>query len=133
MSAMDPMKNATLEVDKRTTPRVGVSIPVRYVVLVDTPELLELLQSPPRDQTQTSNLSESGMSLLCRGPIKVGQLVKVELDLPGKVVRAFGEAKWCRPAPSGVEGEFQVGLGFLALVQQQQEALHRVIADALSG
>jgi hypothetical protein len=129
---MEPMKNATLEVDKRGTPRVALSLPVRYVPLVDSPQLLELLQSTPKDQAQTDNVSESGLSLVCRGAIAQGQLVKVEIDLHGKVVRAFAEAKWCRPVP-GSDGMVQVGLGFLALVQQQQQALHEVIAEALSG
>jgi c-di-GMP-binding flagellar brake protein YcgR len=120
------MDDAQLTVEKRRFPRVAVSLNVRFKVINNTPEAESLAKGREALASQSTNVSKGGVALYTEYKLAKGDLVKVELVLPGstKPVKAFAEVKWCQAArEGGKDGGFRAGILFMALRREDEERL----------
>jgi hypothetical protein len=124
------MSNANLTVEKRRTPRVIVAIPVRFKVInqaVDQPKEQKALE--------TLNLSKGGVGLFCLEPLNKGDLLKVEIGVPGatKPLKTFAEVKWCRKMEAEKHrDQYRAGISFMAFRHEDDKLLDEYIGRVLS-
>ena len=91
-------------------------------------DIIEIGKPDPNmvDIKETLNISGSGVSLLLRQPIEVGQLLDLSLSLPNfplGVLKIHGEVIRVLPEKSEDEDLFEVGIQFLNLTDEEREKL----------
>jgi c-di-GMP-binding flagellar brake protein YcgR len=78
------------------------------------------------DIKETLNISGSGVSLLLRQPVEVGQLLDLSLSLPNfplGVLKTQGEVIRILPQQGENEDLFEAGIRFLNLTEEEREKL----------
>jgi hypothetical protein len=133
---MESMDDAQLTVEKRRFPRLSVSLHVRFKVINNTPEAEELAKGREAQPSKSTNVSKGGVALSTEYRLAKGDLVKVELVLPGSIkpVKAFAEVKWCAAAKEGdKDGAFRAGILFMALRREDEERLDTFLGQLAGG
>ncbi|MCE7869060.1 PilZ domain-containing protein [bacterium CPR1] len=97
---------------------------VPYRTGVVSPEL-------PNYKALTLDCSLSGLQLQTDGPLPVGQVIQLSLDLreSGEPVPCLARVAWCRHAPD--DGKYRVGLEFVEPAVDLELALKSVTDDVL--
>ncbi|MCB9831147.1 MAG: PilZ domain-containing protein [Planctomycetes bacterium] len=116
----------------RNFPRVSSSCPIRYRPLADVAGITE---APGDSSAVMNNISGGGISFNSPDRFDPGQMLALEVDLPGfpTSVISMGKVVWC--TPSGDEpGRFDVGVEFWWVGWRDAQAQQKVsnfITDAL--
>jgi len=127
------------ESEKREFVRVGVSVPVKYRLISQSPDV-----SVPDDYLdgETQNIGAGGMLLV--GPMPEPELITglliqkvvigVRIDLPGgkKPVEALGRVAWLE-AINEQEHRCSLGLAFKEITTEAQDTLFRFIIGSRMG
>ena len=126
------MQNAQLSFEKRRHPRVDVTVPVKFKVINRASERERIL-AEARGQGDTTNVSSGGVALRTTEGLKKNDLIKLEIELPGRgtVIRAFAEAVWIVPDKDGKTVE--AGLQFLAVKNDDEDLLGVFVLNLLKG
>ena len=98
----------------RRNPRVYCGVPAR----------IETSKGPARGTAR--NLSCGGAFLLCKAMPAVGQSLEVEIDLPGRKIKAVAEVRYQFSHPEDGDG---VGVRFLRLDGEDLAAITRFVAE----
>jgi len=88
--------------DKRQFPRIGVSVEVKYAVVI-----------PSYESGTSKDISQGGMCLETNKSLPQGSILRLEFDLPGNPpehIQALGRVIWQRTGP---DGTFATGIKFL--------------------
>ena len=125
------MEKGKLSVEKRKFPRVALKAEVRFRKLA-TAEA----EAASADfvQAKTKDLSQGGIALEETVHLANGDLLKLEIDVPGrdKPIKAYSEVMWIKP-PGGKQGDplELAGIKFMGLRAEDEEYLAEMIAEAV--
>lgn len=110
------------KIQRRRTFRLDVQIPVRFTAL--DPEEKGNKQAPSEwREGETVDLSAGGSRILTDAPLKQGERVKVEFDVPpGEKVHAIAEVLRA-PKADGETGKYVVVLRFLSINELDSQAI----------
>ncbi|TDJ31499.1 MAG: PilZ domain-containing protein [Gammaproteobacteria bacterium] len=75
------------------------------------------------------NLSETGAALRSRTAFEPDAIIEITLALPSCKQKVLVRVVWCRKALSISEGEFLVGVAFVALSRATRRAIQAYITD----
>ncbi len=81
------------------------------------------------DGIRAVNLSETGAALRSRTAFEPDAIIEITLALPSGKQKALVRVVWCRKALSSSEGEFFVGVAFVALSRATRRAIRVYIAE----
>jgi c-di-GMP-binding flagellar brake protein YcgR len=93
-------------------------------VFCGAPARIETSKGPARAVAR--NISCGGAFLACKALPAVGQTVEVEIDLPGRKIKAVAEVRYQYSYPDEGEG---VGVRFLRLDGEDVVAIQRFVAE----
>jgi len=99
------MPDAKMFLDRRKHQRVQTSIPVRYRIVDDQKEIASLMERRRRDQQSTTiDLSEGGAYIATSELVGAGNLIRLEVKLPGALapLSAFAEVVWANESGCGL-------------------------------
>jgi hypothetical protein len=121
----------TVSSDLRRHERYGVDTAVKYKVI--NRQAVEELVEPKafQDDGKSVNISLSGISLATEVPLRKGDYLKVELNLPGsqRATRALAEVMWNRPE----NGLNVAGIRFLIVLNEADDNSIRRFVESLKG
>ena len=123
------MEKGALAVEKRRHPRVDLEVTVRFRRLAQDEKEEAVTQF---QQAQTKDVSQSGIALVQTQHLDSGDLIKLEIDLPGrdKPVKAYSEVMWIRPP--GAEEKVEIaGIQFMGLKPEDEAYLAGLVEQAL--
>ncbi len=112
------MPEANLFVEKRAYPRVPVKLPVKYRLVDDMAGIQSILEMRKTEtNTNTNDISLGGMYIVSDQKLTVGNILHLDITLPGKAKRlaAFGEVVWSKDSGAG--------LRFMMIKSEDLEAL----------
>jgi len=112
------MPDADIFLEKRVHPRVSAQIHVKYRLLEDPKEIESILELRKSEKTtQTSDLSQGGLYIVAVRPLEMGNILRLEIGLPGRKdpLSAFAEVVWAN--------ETGGGLRFLTMKEEDRETL----------
>ncbi len=112
------MPEANLFVEKRAYPRVPVKLPVKYRLVDDMAGIQSILEMRKTEtNTNTHDISLGGMYIVSDQKLTVGNILHLDITLPGKAKRlaAFGEVVWSKDSGAG--------LRFMMIKSEDLEAL----------
>lgn len=100
--------------ERRVEPRVALEVPVEL----------------PGRRGLTRDLSPSGVRFVTEGPLEIGRVVPLGLQLvPRHLVCLDGEVRWCRES----DGGFELGARFVAVERPQRAALELTLRQVRFG
>lgn len=111
-----------------------VTLPVRYKVISGSAQADKIVQSLEHKTTETWNLSKGGMGLVGAESLSKGDLLKVEITLPGtpKPLKTFAEVKWCRHLEKDPEPNiFRAGISFMAFRHEDDKLLDEYVSRSV--
>jgi len=112
------MTENRIDQERRRFPRVMA--PVYY----RSPRIL-------RAKNRVSNISLGGIRIFSDKELKIGKNLEIEIFLPGgDSVSATTRVVWIKPLPPEAEALYDVGLEFISLPPEHQEALKTVLDDS---
>jgi hypothetical protein len=97
--------DANLFMEKRVLPRIKVNIPVKYRQVKEKAEVEAIWEQRKRDRNaKAMDLSLGGMHILSEHPLKEGDILNFEINLPGlpETLTAFAEVVWANEAEGGL-------------------------------
>jgi hypothetical protein len=131
---MEKMAEGNLTVEKRHTPRVIVTLPVRYKVISGA-AADKTAQVKEQIKTEGCNISKGGLGLLGTENLNKGDLIKVEIEIPGatKPLKTFAEVKWCRTLEEGGgKGPvYRAGISFMAFRHEDDKVLDEYVSRVM--
>ena len=85
----------------------------------------------PTDRYLIVNLSETGAEFLSRQPVQTGQVLDLEISIPGldSPLKPGGKIVWCTRAPN--VDAFRLGVEFNRISESERQTLRSVLADAV--
>lgn len=110
------MPEAYLQSEKRVDPRFAVRIPIIFRAMDDKDEIKSLLDRDKKEKkAHTLNISLSGMCLVTGKALTVGNVLSLDIMLPGstRILRAIAEVVWSNETGGGIrflsmkEGDMQ--------------------------
>lgn len=127
------MATGSLFVEKRKHPRIKLSLSVHYKVVNEIDESYKMLeQKRSAKRGNSENISSEGLCLVCDKQLDRGDILKIEMKLPGNEtnIKAFAEVVWV--SDEGVpEGSHGAGLFFMALRDEDADSIGRLIANMI--
>ena len=99
------MPEANLFVEKRAYPRIPVKLPVKYRLVDDMAGAQSILEMRKTEtNTNTHDISLGGMYIVSDQKLVVGNILHLDITLPGKTKRlaAFGEVVWSKDSGAGL-------------------------------
>ena len=127
------MEKAALSFDKRRHPRVQVELPVKYKLINQSEEALQLQQHRrSHRQGASRDVSVEGLCLMTEQTLEKGDILKIEVQLPEEPhpVRAFSEVVWTAESESG-EPKHVSGIYFMALRDEDAERMQGYVRRVL--
>jgi c-di-GMP-binding flagellar brake protein YcgR len=121
------MPKAYLLKERRVYPRISVKVPVVYWLLEDLDEIKSILERKEKEKKRsTLNISLGGMCLLADEPLKDGNILSLEIDVPDapKKMKAIAEVVWSNETGGGIH--------FLTMNDEDMNALKDYL-DKLSS
>ena len=111
--------------EKRKHPRVDVSVPLRYKELRGKKYLA--------DGTMTKNVSEGGVRFRANRFISLACHLLVEMKLPSlaKPIKAVSKVAWIKKL--GTDNDYEIGNHFLALSNEDEEALSKYVKENIKA
>lgn len=121
------MEEEYKESEKRKTPRIIKSIPVRY--------MFPLEFSGGKWETFTYDIGGGGLRIKRKEPIKENTIAALEIDLPTKEgevdkVKTLAQVVWCRKV--GEEEDYSVGLKFVFFDYLTQKKISHYVEKKIS-
>lgn len=112
------MNEAGMITEKRQSPRVKTSIPVRYRELRDGAEEVSV-------GMLTSDVSTGGLRFGTNKFISTACRLMLELDIPTltKPITALSKVAWIQKANAGDDCQYQVGNQFMEITKKDQEMI----------
>jgi len=112
------MNEAVMTTEKRQSPRVKTSIPVRYKELQDGAETVAV-------GSLTSDMSTGGLRFGTNKLVSTACRLIVELDIPTltKPIKALSKVAWIQKADTGDDHQYQVGSQFMEITKKDQELI----------
>jgi hypothetical protein len=102
------MPNAIMFHEKRTLPRVSLSIPVTYRVIEDPMEIEKVFNRRKFQETNMAlNVSVGGLYLVGEEPFHLGSVLRLDISLPeiSRTIVTFAEVVWANSAGAGLQFE----------------------------
>jgi hypothetical protein len=124
------MLKGILSVEKRKFPRIPLDATVRFRRLSNQKE-----KDAARAnfvEARSKDLSQGGVALVQTAELKTGDLLKIEIQIPGRegAIKAFSEVMWIKPP--GSEAKLEVaGIKFMGLKQDDEDYLSNLISEAV--
>jgi hypothetical protein len=120
------MIEANIFLEKRTSPRISLKIPIKFQSIDDRKEIKNLFDRHKKDQTaQTIDISLSGMYIMTDHALNTGSILRIDIlirDLKSALT-TFAEVVWAN--------ETGGGLRFLTMKDEDREILRNYL-DKLS-
>ena len=118
---------------QRNFPRVSHSCPVNFRIL----ESSEVDEGADAARAIMNNISGGGISFSSPDPLDVGNMLALEVDLPGypSGVISMGKVVWCNPSTEE-SGRHDIGVEFWWVGWKDEDAQKRIsnfIGDALDS
>lgn len=112
------MNDAVMRTEKRQSPRVKTSIPVRYRELRDGAESVGV-------GSLTHDMSTGGLRFGTNKFVSVACRLMLELDIPTltKPIQALSRVVWVQNAKAGDGSQYQVGSQFMEITKKDQELI----------
>ena len=85
-------------------------------------------------EARSKDLSQGGLALVEMAHLENGDLLKVEIELPGrdKPIKAYSEVMWIKPPGAAEADPLEIaGIKFMGLREEDEEYLEKIIAAAL--
>ena len=124
------MEKGSLSLEKRKFPRVPIQAEVRFRKLASDEEKAEAMSYVV---AKSQDLSQGGLALIETAHLKKGDLLKMELEIPGHdaVIKAYSEVMWIRP-PKVVDGQQieTAGIKFMGLRPADEQFLVNLVEKA---
>ena len=99
------MPDADIFLEKRVHPRLSAKIHVKYRLLEDQKEIESVLELRKNEKTtQAADLSQGGMYIVAARPLEMGNILRLEIGLPGRrdPLPAFAEVVWANETGGGL-------------------------------
>lgn len=118
------VKDGLMRLEKRKSARNTFSLPIRFKIFQ-----LDRLESDIRDkslnhQGDVQDLSLGGVQVVSPSVLKAGDLLELELEVPGKgALRTVARIAWSRLDDASKEGEYRSGIEFLPVYEEDLEKL----------
>lgn len=106
--------------DRRRYRRIDKQTLVSYEILDQTERILD------EGMARTSDMSLSGLNLELQREPNQGDLIRLTLNIDGKLVTLKGEVVWVVP---GGDGLFEVGFRILQYPKEYSREIARLLAD----
>lgn len=100
------MPEAFLLKEKRVHPRISVKIPLVFRVIDDQEEIKSLQDRKKKEKHHpTLNVSLGGMFIAAGQPLKDGNILSLEILIPGsaKKIKATAEVVWSNDMGGGIQ------------------------------
>ena len=110
--------------EKRRFDRQELSLPVHYKVF-DTQNLEQDIGDSRLDRLGIlQDLSVGGMQIATGTPVKKGQILELELDVPGHGrTRTLARVAWSRPGTGPPQNDWRCGIQFIPVYQEDLEKI----------
>ena len=107
--------------EKRQSPRVKASIPVRYKVLREGTEAM--------GTGSICDISEGGFRLMAKDILSTAGRLIVELDIPAAAepIKAVSQVAWIQQAKGN--GQCHVGSRFMEITERDRELITRYVGS----
>ncbi len=114
------MKEAEMNTEKRRSPRVETSIPIRYKVLRNGAEAAGV-----GSVSVTCNLSTGGLRFTADDFLSPACRLIVELDIPAvaRPITAASQVAWIQKAKGDHNCQYHVGSQFMEITKKDQELI----------
>ncbi len=108
-----------MNLEKRKNNRIVLSIPARYKLFnLDNLEK-DVREEALKSKSKVRNLSLGGVQLVSDKAFQPGAVLELELAMPGvQPVRTVAKVVWCRPSPPPSEKEFNLGIQFIPVYEE---------------
>lgn len=112
------MSEAGMRTERRQSPRVETSIPVRYKVFRDGAEAAGT-------GSVTCDLSTGGLRFIANEFLSTACRLTLELDLPAltQPIKAVSKVAWIQKANGGDDSRYTVGSQFMEITRKDQELI----------
>lgn len=112
------MIETVMSTEKRQSPRVKTSIPVRYKELREGAETVSV-------GSITGDISTGGLRFGTNKFISTACRLILELDIPTltKPIKALSKVAWIQEANAGDDYQYQVGSQFMEITKKDQELI----------
>jgi c-di-GMP-binding flagellar brake protein YcgR len=127
------MEKGTLAIEKRKFPRVSLDATVRFRKLSSQKEKEAVMAEFV--EVRSKDLSQGGLALVEMAALTSGDLLKVEVDVPGRdePIKAYSEVMWIKPSGKDEKAESEVaGIKFMGLKPDDEEYLSNMIKEAVA-
>lgn len=116
------MSEAGMRTERRQSPRVETSIPVRYRVLRDGAEAVGA-------GSVTCDLSTGGLRFVANEFLSTACRLTLEFDLPAvtQPITAVSKVAWIQKADGEDDRQYQVGSQFMEITKRDQERLAKYL------
>ncbi|MEK6534140.1 MAG: PilZ domain-containing protein [Thermodesulfobacteriota bacterium] len=116
------MNEASISTEKRQSPRVKTSIPVRYRELRDGAEAVGV-------GSLTSNVSTGGLRFGTDQFISTARRLILEFDIPSltQPIKAVSQVAWIQKANGADDYQYQVGSQFMEITRKDQELIGKYL------
>jgi hypothetical protein len=122
------MPEANMYLNKRSSPRVPVHIPVTFLVMKEHKEIKDIRELIEKTKTaETLDASLGGMMLAGDQALNRGDILTIKFSIPSRTtpLSAFAEVVWIKEAGAG--------LRFLSLREEDAKSLEVYLQNFSSG
>jgi c-di-GMP-binding flagellar brake protein YcgR len=115
------MSEATLSVERRQSPRMETSIPVRYRILRDGAEAVGT-------STVTCDLSTGGLCFMANEFLSTACRLILELDIPAltQPITTVSTVAWVQKEEDN--GQYRVGSRFMEITERDRELIAKYVS-----
>ena len=119
-----------MKLEKRQDNRVLLSVPLRYKKF-DLSDLEKDIHNKVMDlRGDLQDLSLGGVQVVSNRSFDPGDILELEVDLPGKgMVRTVAKVIWSKPATGEDASEFATGIHFIPVYEQDLEKLGNFLRE----
>jgi hypothetical protein len=116
------MNEAKISAEKRKSPRVKTSIPIRYRVQRDGTEAVGA-------GSVTCDVSTGGLRFMANEFFSTACRLILELDIPTmeKPIKAVSKVAWIEKAKPGADYEYEVGNQFMEINAKDKELIAKYV------
>ena len=107
------------------SPRLEIEVPIQVALPADIARDVVLFK--------TANISQSGALLSCFRSVPEGTVLTFTFQLPGESIPITGAAEVVRRAEEGLNGIFGIGVRYLSIEDDTQQALNHYIHNSLEN
>lgn len=118
------MQEASAVTEKRQSPRVKASIPIRYRVVRDGVEVADV-------GAVTCDVSTGGLRFFANELFSTACHLILELDIPAmtKPIKAVSEVAWVQKANEGDDCRYYVGSRFMEITEKDRALIAKYVGS----